>query len=71
MLLGVLSMPAGGLAFAAIGTSPWAAALAVAHAINWFGDSLDGTLAWVRDQPWPRYGCSAGGRSGPTWSPWR
>jgi phosphatidylglycerophosphate synthase len=25
-------------------------------AINWFGDSLDGTLARVRQQPRPRYG---------------
>ena len=56
-LLGLLSMPAAGLAFAAIGTAPWAAAaLAAALAANWFGDSLDGTLARVRDQQRPRYG---------------
>ena len=56
-LLGLLSMPAAGLAFAAIGTAPWAApALAAALAVNWFGDSLDGTLARVRDQQRPRYG---------------
>ncbi|HLV95687.1 MAG TPA: CDP-alcohol phosphatidyltransferase family protein [Candidatus Acidoferrales bacterium] len=28
----------------------------VALALNWFGDSLDGTLARVRDQQRPRYG---------------
>jgi phosphatidylglycerophosphate synthase len=56
-LLGLLAMPAAGLAFAAIPIMPWSAALfAVALAINWFGDSLDGTLARVRCQPRPRYG---------------
>src|SRR5438093_615654 len=56
-LLGLLSMPAAGLAFAAIPLTRWAApALAVALAANWFGDSLDGTLARVRQQPRPRYG---------------
>ena len=28
----------------------------IALAVNWFGDSLDGTLARVRDQQRPRYG---------------
>jgi archaetidylinositol phosphate synthase len=56
-LLGLLAMPAAGLAFAAIPVTPWAAALfAAALAVNWFGDSLDGTLARVRCQPRPRYG---------------
>ena len=56
-LLGLLAMPAAGLAFALIPVTPWAAAwFAVALAINWFGDSLDGTLARVRQQPRPRYG---------------
>ena len=56
-LLGLLAMPAAGLAFAAIPITPWSAALfAAALAINWFGDSLDGTLARVRCQPRPRYG---------------
>jgi archaetidylinositol phosphate synthase len=56
-LLGLLSMPAAGLAFAAIGSSSWAApALAAALTANWFGDSLDGTLARVRDRQRPRYG---------------
>jgi archaetidylinositol phosphate synthase len=56
-LLGLLSMPAAGLAFSAIGTSSWGApALAAALIANWFGDSLDGTLARVRDRQRPRYG---------------
>ena len=56
-LLGLLAMPAAGLAFAAIPFTPWSAALfAAALAVNWFGDSLDGTLARVRCQPRPRYG---------------
>ena len=56
-VLGLLAMPAAGLAFALIPVTPWAAAwFAVALAINWFGDSLDGTLARVRQQPRPRYG---------------
>ena len=56
-LLGLLSMPAAGLAFAALGATPWGApALAVALLSNWFGDSLDGTLARVRVQQRPRYG---------------
>ena len=50
-------MPAAGLAFATIGTRRWgAAAAAGALLANWFGDSLDGTLARVRQQPRPRYG---------------
>ena len=32
----------------------WVVVIAVA--VNWFGDSLDGTLARVRDQQRPRYG---------------
>jgi archaetidylinositol phosphate synthase len=56
-LLGLLAMPAAGLAFAAIPLTPWSAALfAAALVVNWFGDSLDGTLARVRCQPRPRYG---------------
>jgi archaetidylinositol phosphate synthase len=56
-ILGLLAMPAAGLAFAGIRLTPWSAALvAVALALNWFGDSLDGTLARVRRQPRPRYG---------------
>ncbi len=56
-LLGLLSMPAAGLAFAELGATAWGApALAAALLSNWFGDSLDGTLARVRDQQRPRYG---------------
>jgi phosphatidylglycerophosphate synthase len=56
-LLGLFSMPAAGLAFAAIQTS-WlsVAGFILALCANWFGDSLDGTLARVRCQPRPRYG---------------
>jgi phosphatidylglycerophosphate synthase len=56
-LLGLVSMPAAGLAFATIQRS-WlnAAAFVLALIVNWFGDSLDGTLARVRCQPRPRYG---------------
>jgi phosphatidylglycerophosphate synthase len=50
-------MPAAGLAFAGIQQTPWNAGLfALALAANWFGDSLDGTLARVRRQPRPNYG---------------
>lgn len=46
-----------GLSFWAAGTHSWAAALVVlCLAINWFGDSLDGTLARVRGHERPRYG---------------
>ena len=56
-LLGLVSMPAAGLAFAAIPSTPWSAALfALALAANWFGDSLDGTVARVRNHQRPRYG---------------
>jgi archaetidylinositol phosphate synthase len=56
-LLGLLSMVAAGLAFAALQLS-WlnVAAFILALVANWFGDSLDGTLARVRCQPRPRYG---------------
>jgi phosphatidylglycerophosphate synthase len=56
-LLGLLAMPAAGVAFATIETTSWSApGLALALATNWFGDSLDGTIARVRDQQRPRYG---------------
>lgn len=56
--LGLLSMLAAGASFATFRLSPWAAALAVvvALAANWFGDSLDGTVARVRGHQRPRYG---------------
>src|SRR5262249_30640347 len=56
-VLALVSMPAAGAAFATIASRRWgAAAVAVALFGNWFGDSLDGTLARVRLQPRPRYG---------------
>lgn len=55
--LGLASMAAAGLAFAAFRATPWAAAgVIVALVLNWFGDSLDGTVARVRQQQRPRYG---------------
>src|SRR6266513_1080333 len=56
-LVALLAMPVAGGCFARIPQAPWsAAAFVVALACNWFGDSLDGTLARVRDQQRPRYG---------------
>jgi phosphatidylglycerophosphate synthase len=50
-------MLAAGIGFAAFRVTPWAAALVViALAANWFGDSLDGTVARVRRLERPRYG---------------
>ena len=55
--LGLAAMLGAGLSFWAAGTWPWAVGLvAVCLAINWFGDSLDGTLARVRGHERPRYG---------------
>ena len=55
--LALLAMLAAGPAFVFIPLTPWAAAAFIALlAINWFGDSLDGTVARVRDQQRPRYG---------------
>ena len=55
--VGVSGMVAVGAAFAAGGTYAWALPLVVvALAVNWFGDSLDGTLARVRRQQRPRFG---------------
>ena len=56
--LGLLSMAGAGLAFA---YSPWNPSVGlpmviVFLALNWFGDSLDGTVARVRNQQRPRYG---------------
>jgi archaetidylinositol phosphate synthase len=56
-LVGLLAMPVAGGCFARIPHAPWsAAAFVLALACNWFGDSLDGTVARVRDQQRPRYG---------------
>jgi archaetidylinositol phosphate synthase len=55
--LGLMSMVAAGFAFAAFRWTPWASAVVIlALAANWFGDSLDGTVARVRGQQRPRYG---------------
>lgn len=55
--LGLVSMVGAGLSFAAFQVSPWAAAaLTGCLAANWFGDSLDGTVARVRGHQRPRYG---------------
>jgi phosphatidylglycerophosphate synthase len=50
-------MAAAGLSFAAFRFSSWAVVgVIVALGLNWLGDSLDGTLARVRNQQRPRYG---------------
>jgi len=55
--LGLVAMLGVGAAFAAGATYTWALpVVVVALALNWFGDSLDGTLARVRNQQRPRYG---------------
>jgi archaetidylinositol phosphate synthase len=56
-LLGFVSMFAGGLLYwAASAYRPALIGVIAALAINWFGDSLDGTLARVRNRLRPRYG---------------
>ncbi len=55
--LGAVAMAAAGGAFAAASISRWSLALVPLFlAVNWFGDSLDGTLARVRNAQRPRYG---------------
>jgi len=55
--LGAIAMLAAGVCYAAAASWPPALLLAVGClAINWFGDSLDGTLARVRKHERPRYG---------------
>jgi archaetidylinositol phosphate synthase len=55
--LGAVAMLGAGLAFWAAPARPWALlAVVFLLAVNWFGDSLDGTLARVRHQERPRYG---------------
>ncbi len=56
-LLGLAAMLAAGLAFWASSWHPWLLlGVVAALAVNWFGDSLDGTVARVRNQQRPRYG---------------
>ena len=56
--LGLGSMVAAGACFAAIQVGPGTAVAGaiMALALNWFGDSLDGTLARTRGHERPRYG---------------
>jgi archaetidylinositol phosphate synthase len=55
--LALVAMVGAGAAFAAIHAAWWSAGLFVlALAANWFGDSLDGTVARVRNHQRPRYG---------------
>jgi phosphatidylglycerophosphate synthase len=55
--LGLSSMGAAGVCFALWPHLTWAGpAIIAALVLNWFGDSLDGTLARVRGQQRPRYG---------------
>jgi len=56
-LLGFVSMFAAGLGYwAASRTRAGLLAVIAALVLNWFGDSLDGTLARVRQRQRPRYG---------------
>lgn len=55
--LGAIAMVGTGVAFAAASLNPWTLLLVPPTlAVNWFGDSLDGTLARVRNHQRPRYG---------------
>ena len=56
-VLGITSMLAAGLAYWYSSVNPiglWIVNICLS--LNWFGDSLDGTLARVRDRQRPRYG---------------
>lgn len=56
-MLGLASMALAGIAFTTFRVTAWAAfAVILSLVANWFGDSLDGTLARVRGQQRPRYG---------------
>ena len=55
--VGLISMAGAGLAYWAARWNKWALVAVVAClALNWLGDSLDGTLARVRGAERPRYG---------------
>jgi phosphatidylglycerophosphate synthase len=55
--LGFVAILAAGASFALARWSPWMLWTVPGWlALNWLGDSLDGTLARVRDQQRPRYG---------------
>jgi archaetidylinositol phosphate synthase len=56
-VLGLVAQAGAGAAYAAARWNRWALVLvSVFIFLNWFGDSLDGTLARVRNQQRPRYG---------------
>jgi archaetidylinositol phosphate synthase len=56
-LLGAAGMAGAGLCFWAGGRNRYALlGVVVCLAVNWFGDSLDGTVARYRNQQRPRYG---------------
>ncbi len=56
-LLGFVAMFLAGCSYAAARWNPWGLIAAIFFlAINWFGDSLDGTLARFRNCQRPRYG---------------
>jgi len=55
--IGVVGMAGAGLCYRLVSLSPLALVAAnVFLFLNWFGDSLDGTLARVRERQRPRYG---------------
>jgi len=55
--LGFVAQCGAGVCYAlAARNSYWMIGVVVCIALNWFGDSLDGTLARVRNQQRPRYG---------------
>jgi len=55
--LGLAAQIGAGIAYALSGTHRMALVAVIACiALNWFGDSMDGTLARIRNQQRPRYG---------------
>lgn len=55
--LGVLSMAGAGLCYRLVAVTPLAlVGVNIFLFLNWFGDSLDGTVARVREKQRPRYG---------------
>lgn len=55
--LGLAAQIAAGICYALVRLDPrWLLAVIVCLALNWLGDSLDGTLARVRHHERPRYG---------------
>jgi phosphatidylglycerophosphate synthase len=56
-LLGLLAQIGAGVFYAlSRNNTGWLAGVIVCIVLNWFGDSMDGTLARVRNQQRPRYG---------------